>query len=166
MYVPQTPQGAVNDSSEVISIYPWTEFSPSTLNQTPAVVIKENDIAGMRLGIAQQHISPTSLPNVETFSRAWAGSITIFVVSFKPALVRLLAWEVATLLEELGEPLRVQLGFHRMEVARIGTTKPIREFPQNYAAPITLEYTFIRHWQLVPGAPILQHIAVNPEIRH
>lgn len=154
-------QGSVTDTRKAIKIQQWSEFDPSTTNVTPAIIVKNNDTASGRIGIADRHSWPSDSANTQSYSRVWSGSLTIFCISKQPGLCHLLAWEAATYLEEISPALRAQLGLRRLDVSKVGSVKPIREFPQNFASPVTLEYTFIRGWQLTPAEPILQHVRPN-----
>jgi hypothetical protein len=161
VYVQNIAQGAAKDHPRSLKIVPWTEIDFSATNITPAIVLKENDCASVNIGMTSHKMSPTVLHSQEIHASIWAGSHTVFVISEKPALARLLAWEVATVLEETQNELRRVFGFKRIRTSKVGAVKPMAEFPQKFASPITIEYIFERGWAIEPSEPLLQHIKAN-----
>jgi len=161
IYEDQIAQGGVTDKFQRIKICHWSEFDPSGTNITPAIICKDNDCRSARIGMGDRHMAPSIVANTSHYSRAWAGSLTFFAIAKKPALVKILSWEIANVIEALLPEIRDKLDMMRIELASIGAVKKIREFPNNFASPVTVEYTFIRCWGITPAAPTLNHIVYN-----
>jgi hypothetical protein len=152
------------DKADRIRIDLYSENNYSRINTSPNIIVKENACGSVKLGIRDEHMHVTSFTNVHSYSRAWAGSLTIFCNAKHPALSRMLAWEVATLLEESAVHIRKKTNV-KMEVARVKPVKPLRELPPYLSTPVLIEYTFVRSWQVTPAAPLLQRIVPNSTVK-
>ena len=158
-----TAAGGV-DKSDRVRIDLFSENNYSRISSSPNIIVKENECGSFKLGIRDEHMYVSGFTNVHSYSRAWAGSLTIFCNAKHPALSRMLAWEVATLLEESANSIRKKTNV-KMEVARVKSVKPIRELPPYLSTPVLIEYTFVRSWQVTPAAPLLQRIVPNSTVK-
>lgn len=165
VWVPDERAGG-EDVPGTIRIDLLDAWNPSRVDSMPAVIISAGDLSSMRLGIGDRHMSPGEhdLTGVETKSRAWVGSITIFCMARKYAQSRLIAFSVTEQLQNLSEQIACQANLRRLEVAKLLTTKPLKELPTILVTPILVEYGFIETWKVSQAAPPLNRFAVSKTV--
>jgi len=165
VWVPDERAGGT-DVPGTIRIDLLDAWNPSRVDSMPAVIVSAGDLASVRLGIADRHMSPhePDLTGAETKSRAWVGSVTIFAMARKYAQSRLIAFSIAEHMQNLSSQIACQANIMRFEVSKILTTKPLKEQHTILVTPVLIEYGFIETWKVIPAAPPLNRFAVVPTI--
>lgn len=146
--------GGVNDPDSV-RIDLADTWNPSRAGSAPAILVRGNDIASIRLGIGDKNMSPrtNSFSGGQIYTRAFASSITLFCLARLPRQARLFALQSAEYLQHFHADISQCLDLTTLQVGQITMTKPLRELPSILASTVVLEYSFFNTWDVLPAAP-------------
>lgn len=149
-----------NNPLDTIRIDLVDAWNPSRVDSLPAILTKTNEIGSSRIGIGDRNMFPMgdTVGGSDTYTRTWAGSATVFCLSRKAREAKLLSLAAAAHLGEFATDIRNGLRLRRFEVQKIGEPRPLREFPDAYAATVSIDFGTIATWTVYPEADRLDKI--------
>jgi hypothetical protein len=134
---------------------------PQQTEKRPAIILKRNAYANIRLGIGDKHLGGPDIHGDDHFTTLWSGSHTLFCLGASGAQAEVLGTEVQRQLTEFAAVIRQQLDLHRFQVLQIGEIGELEEAQENYVVPVTVGYTFQENWVISPHAPQLSKVALS-----
>jgi len=112
----------------------------SEITDLPKILIRREAVADQTVGIADgQRSAPIAQPIYETVSVC---SVTIFAMSRVLDESDLLGFEIFEFLRHFRRKIRRQLKLKRMKVNQIGAVGILRDFPDFFATPVSLDYAY------------------------
>jgi hypothetical protein len=139
--------------------YRWR---PELTQKRPAVIVKRNAYANVRMGIGDRRLGPSvdevGDPHYVTY---WSGSHTLFCLGSSGAIAELLAAEVQRELTEFGPIIRQVLGLFRVQVMQIGAVSILEEAQENFVVPVTVGYAYEERWAIREQAPRLANVSLS-----
>jgi len=156
--------GGDNDPGSIV-IDDVDMWNPTRVGQRPAIYVRMNDFSYIKYGLAgNQHIAPgvTDLTGKETYTKGFAGSLSIFCLSTLPKECRLLSIDAARNLQHFAKSLRRKLKLGAFEVTKVQAPRPLREKQSHLASIVTVEFGGFETWNLTQIAPVLADIRIRP----
>jgi len=156
--------GGENDPNTIV-IDDVDMWNPTRVGQRPAIYVRMNDFAYIKHGLAgNQHISPgvTDVTGLESYTKGFAGSLSVFCLSSVPKECRLLSIDAARNLQHFSKSLRRKLQLGAFEVTKVQAPRPLREKQSHLAAIVTVEFGGFETWNLTQIAPVLADIRIRP----
>lgn len=163
-YKPDIRAGADSDDPDSMRIDMWSQWNPSRVGSTAALLVRRGQLGSSRIAVADKHQSPEFLSgqNNTQFTRVWAGSISIWALARSEPESSLLAVQTADYIQGFAPQISKQLGIQKIEVRSVSDVKPLREQPSFLATAVIIEYGFFLTWNLQSGAPRLNKIQLSP----
>lgn len=151
-------QGDDRTNILIETAYRWR---PGLTQKRPAVIVKRNAYANVRVGIADRRQGPASDCEGEHYITYWSGSHTLFCIAGGGAQAELLSTEVQRELTEFGPAIRDELNLFRFQVLQLGAIAIMEEAQENFVVPVTVGYAYEQRWVLREQVPRLNDISLS-----
>jgi len=154
-----TPEAEVSRIS-IEAVYNWT---PETIQQRPAVVVKRGQLKTGKMSIGNIfHGPPEDTGYAEDqMIVTFQGNHQLFCCARTGTEAELLGAEVAYELLEFSQIIRNEFGFMSFELFEIGQIHRLQESHDHYAVPITVAYAYSHGWRVLRQRPLWMSVGLN-----
>ncbi len=136
------------DDTTGIYIESVGRWRPQLTEKRPGIVIKDHGLQAMQLGIGNLLMGTSGARDV--YSLLVTGSHSLFCIGGEYGEAKLLAAEVFREVMKFGILHVLKLGFQRLTPPQMGPVAKLEEARENFAAPISLGYSFWETWEIKP----------------
>lgn len=159
-YAPGVREGHEFDDPDSMRIDLWSQWNPSRVDDRPAVLIRRGQAGSTKLAIGDRHQTPLPVESKydAKYTRAWAGSTTIWCLAKLEIESAMLAAYIGDYLQGFAPHIARGLNIHRLEVRSVSDTKPLREQPSFLATAVVIEYGFLLTWHTQSAASRLNRV--------
>ena len=149
-----------NPESTKIQILPVEQWEPLTTELRPAILLKQQDLKFIRIGIDNRLMGGGPPHNTKRMHSArMEGSHSVICLAGEAGEAKQLAAEVSDELIRFAPIVRVWLNFLRIELVGISPLSKLEEASENYAISIDLAYSYLQEWEILSlDDPILTGI--------
>lgn len=150
------------DETTGIMIDSVTRWRPEISEKRPALLVRPGKYAGHQLSLGNAHHGYLPLTGEQFYSRLMVGATTVFCIAGESAEAEMLGYEVYNNLVGFSDLLRERLRLHRFVIMDLDGIAKVREASDKWVVPINIAHAGEETWMVLPHAPYLKSITIEP----
>jgi hypothetical protein len=139
-----------------------SDWSPTTTEIRPAVLINRGEVQVIRRGIGD-HVGDDYITGQSQYSVELAGSHVLFAIARTAAEADRVGIEVSRLLIAVRAILLDQLDLSTLQLTSIGEASRLEESKDHYAVPIVIAYHLTESYVIQPHVPVLKRLVFRTQ---
>lgn len=149
-----------------IVIEEFSRWDPKTSGTLPSIVIDRGPCQSKRLGIHNEVMQTGTPIGVKTGVKEWEGTHRFYCTERGNIPADFIASEIRQFLQAFEQEFCHDLCLSYCEVLGMGQSEPPKRFqPKDakdlFAVEVTLGYTLLEHWELVPEGPLIRRASLD-----